>query len=601
MSPPLRARAEYLADEWLKNDFDPATRATVCQWLQDSNYAEIENRLSGANRLVFGTAGLRGRMGPGFDRMNCLTVLQTTQGVCKYIRARCVGDKSILHAVVGFDGRHNSEAFAHVAAAVFVANKFKVHFIEKPSPTPFTPFLIPRIGAACGVQITASHNPKADNGYKLYWHNGAQIVPPVDSGIASAIAESLEVQLDVFRGFDSSTLRLGEGKVENVFTDVFNTYTSVISGDLSLHAKIPKKSSTLTFCYTAMHGVGYVPLMRLFEAFGFDPVKSVVPVAAQVEIDPEFPTVAFPNPEERGALSLAIETASKFGCDYVLANDPDADRFTAAERQPDGTWHQFSGDELGLLFVDYRLDTMKEGNLGLVVSSVVSSRMASALCAARTRTDRPIIYRDCLTGFKWIANESIAALAADPSLTHLLGYEEAIGYQLSPLVADKDGLSAACVFAEMATVRGGNLKARLEKIQREEIGFFATNNGYYLVADPKVTAVLFANFRASGMQALGEFRISSIRDVTNGVNTGAGEHSNLPKTPDAEMIQIFFENGAVVTLRASGTEPKLKFYSELASKVSAEDAKAQLDKLVSAIKTHFYQPHIYPMKEQPVM
>jgi phosphomannomutase len=351
-----------------------------------------------------------------------------------------------------------------------------------------------------------------------------------------------------------------------------------------------------------MHGVGYEVFPCLFAQFGL-PLDSLIPVPSQMAIDPEFPTVPFPNPEEKGALKLAIAHATEAGCKMVLANDPDADRFTAAERQPEGSWHQFSGDELGLLFADWQ---MAGKGPGLVVSSVVSSQMARALCKARAGC----VYQDCLTGFKWIANQSISARAHNPDLVHLLGYEEAIGYQLTPIVPDKDGLSAGCVWAQMALFwhkEDKTMKQRLYEIQKNEIGFFVTSNGYFISRDSNLTGKLFADFRGSSIRSLthlGGLEIERIRDVTYGIDTSLPEGTPpaLPVTPDAEMITIFFKNNAVVTIRASGTEPKVKYYSEMSSRNSPEEAKEQLDQVVEIIKREFYKPHINKTLEpQPIM
>ena len=608
MTPSDRIKAELLVDEWLMNDFNTPTRVEVLQLLHEAKYSEIEARLSGRNKLAFGTAGLRARMGAGYDRMNCLTVLQTTQGVAAYLDS--IGKRSEGPVVVGFDGRHNSESFAHVTAAVFLARGFKVELMERPCPTPFNPFWITRCGAICGVQITASHNPKLDNGYKLYWSNGAQIIPPIDSAVAESIEKNRSVAQDVFVNLDPGTVRLipsaqlAKANLRKVADTVQTDYVRLISEDVSRNGAAFNAKSPIKFAYTAMHGVGLKPFEALFSAFGFDARQSLVPVESQASIDPEFSTVKFPNPEEKGALNLAIADANSNGCDLVLANDPDADRFTCAERQPDGTWYQFSGDEIGLLLADWQMSRTIGGS-GLLICSVVSSRMMSELC--RARGSDKFKFSDCLTGFKWIANESIRLRSSEHGLTHLLGYEEAIGYQVTGLVPDKDGLSAGCAMAEFATLLRASknqcLKDRFEQIQREEIGFFSTNNGYFIIEDPNVTKAIFAEFRASGMKSVGEFKIKHIRDVTKGVDTSLplGEKSHLPSTPDAEMMTMFFENGAVVTVRASGTEPKVKFYSEMSSRSSIEDARASLAKVVEAVKVGFYQPSKYSMKEQPVM
>ena len=600
-------KAELLVDKWLMDDFAETTRREVTQWLHDRNYDEIFARLSGEKRLVFGTAGLRARMGAGYDRMNTLTVMLATQGLIDFLGP--ISDPCPV-VIIGFDGRHNSESFAHVTASLFLLKGYRVKMLEKPSPTPFNPFLVAHTpGAVCGIQITASHNPKMDNGYKLYWSNGAQIIPPIDAGIAKKMDENFgKIWIEVFREIlDPKTCRIRTGyiekneKLEFVFDTVLEAYSNAVVKDVCSGVVNEMTKSPIKFAYTAMHGVGYVAFREIFSDFGFDPELSLSPVLEQIEIDPEFPTVPFPNPEEKGALKMAITHAEKNACTMVLANDPDADRFTSVEKQKDGSWYQFTGDELGLLFCDWRMRMMGSDRNGLVVSSVVSSRMASALCKARG-----FHYSDCLTGFKWIANESIR-LRENIDLKHLLGYEEAIGYQVSSVVPDKDGISAGCVWAEMAVYwqQNGNktLKERFDEIQANEIGFFVTNNGYYVIEDGKVTREIFGEFRASGMGEIGGKKIKSVRDVTRGIDTSLqpGEVSHLPKTPDAEMITIYFENGAVVTIRSSGTEPKVKYYSEISSRDSVAAARRELDEIVAIIKRDFYKPHKFPMKEQPVM
>jgi phosphomannomutase len=598
-----RLKAELLVDSWLGTDFCNQTRVEATVLLHEEKYSEIEARLGGQRKLVFGTAGLRARMGVGYDRMNCVTVIQTTQGLVAYLENSGLIEPNSSSVVIGFDGRHNSESFAHVTASVFIEKGIKVYFLNTPSPTPLNPFLITQKKALCGIQITASHNPKDDNGYKLYWSNGAQIIPPIDSAIAETIESNRQIGQAVFKVLDNSSLRLRSSIPPELFEDVSKSalceYIEAISKDVCKTYE-SNQTSTVRFAYTAMHGVGFHTFKTLFEKYGFDSGKVLLPVEAQKLPDPEFPTVKFPNPEEKGALSLAIAEATKFHCEVVLANDPDADRFTSAEQQKDGSWYQFTGDEIGLLFADWQ---MMQSKSGLFVTSVVSSKMMSELVKHRTG----YVYSDCLTGFKWIANESIRLIKEGKAEKHLLGYEEAIGYQLSGLVPDKDGISAACVWAEMVCHwrrNGLTLKQRLGDILKNEIGFFVTNNGYYIIDDPNVTRAVFDDFRMRTDQTqIGGYTIRSIRDVTKGTDSSLkpGEKGHLPATPDAEMIQIFFENGAVVTIRASGTEPKVKFYSEMSSNISREDAATKLNEIVNVIKRDFYQPHRFTMREQPSM
>ena len=540
--------------------------------------SDEKNVLLDLSRLAFGTAGLRAPMGIGYGRMNSLVVLQTTQGLCEYLKLKFPGQK--LSVVIGYDGRRNSEKFAHVAAAVFIASNFHVHLFSKYSPTPLTPFLVKSLGLAAGVQVTASHNPKDDNGYKLFGHLGAQICPPIDTEISSFISQNLVPHPKALELLDPQTLLL---KNRAACFDPLETaqaqYLTMIKNSLC-REPLNCHDTALKFVYTAMHGVGWELLSRLWEEFKF-PASSLIPVPEQKDPDPEFPTVSFPNPEEKGALNRSISLANAIKADYVLANDPDADRFTAAERNKDNEWMFFTGDQIGVLFADWQCQHHTTSSNGLLLTSIVSSRMLEAFARARG-----LKYIDTLTGFKYMATASVEARRRDPSLTHLLAYEEAIGYQLTDLVPDKDGMSAACVWAEMAQAyrkRGFLVSDRLKQLQKE-IGLFLTNNGYYICKDPNLTRLIFDEFRTNNYQVNG-FHISQIRDITK------GKGSDLPATPDSQMIQ--FKMGSVfTTLRASGTEPKIKYYTE-ASAENETEARLLLDQAVNALNDHFFKPDKY--------
>ncbi|KAF4657961.1 Phosphoglucomutase-2 [Perkinsus chesapeaki] len=583
-------------EHWLSLDFDQATREEASNFSPE----DVTNHLNPNKRLTFGTAGLRARMGAGFDRMNCLTVMQASQGICMYLLST-YGEDALKEkgVVIGYDGRHNSRKFAHVAAAVFISKGGKVYLFDKSTTcTPFTPYLVKRNDCLCGAQVTASHNPKDDNGFKVYARNGAQIAPPVDEEIAEKIADNLtpwKDALDLLDLHDTGLLKSNLAVIEP-FDDVFKSYMDRITGEL---CRLPElnKNCQLTYVYTAMHGVGLPFTTGLIKHFGF-PEGTVSVLESQALPDPEFPTVKFPNPEEKGALDLALAEAKQVDADYVIANDPDADRFTACEKQADGTWHQFSGDELGVLFGDWQiLMAHKRGVPAencLTLASTVSSKMLAALTKYYCGT-----FVDTLTGFKWLANTSLKMTAEDPDLVHCLAYEEAIGYALTMTVPDKDGVSAAAVWCEMSNywrvTKGLSMNQRLEQI-RQTVGYFVTDNGYYICSDPKVMKAIFDEFRNNGeyKKNLGAHGIASIRDVTLGYDSRmVGKKSTLPVTPNDQMITVYFDNDAIVTLRGSGTEPKLKYYAELRDLESTEKARSRLAGVMKDVDEFFLQPQKY--------
>ncbi|KAF4685951.1 Phosphoglucomutase-2 [Perkinsus olseni] len=586
---------------WLSLDFDEATRSEASSFSPE----ECAHRLDPHTRLTFGTAGLRAKMGAGFDRMNCLTVMQATQGLCVYLLDK-YGEKALREqgVVIGYDGRHNSRKFAHVTAAVFLSKDTKVYLFDKSTTcTPFTPYLVKRNDCLCGVQVTASHNPKEDNGYKVYGRNGAQIAPPTDEEISGRIADNLKPwkeSLDLL-DLDGTGLLKSNLCVCEPYDDVFDSYMNRITAEL---CRFPDKNAhcQLRFVYTAMHGVGLPFTTGLISKFGF-PQGTVDVLQSQALPDPEFPTVKFPNPEEKGALDLALAEARKSNADYVIANDPDADRFTACEKQPDGSWVQFSGDEIGLLFGDWQILMAHRKGVPaencLTLASTVSSKMLAAL--TKYYCGR---FVDTLTGFKWLANTSLRMVDEDPDVVHCLAYEEAIGYALTMTVPDKDGVSAAAVWCEMAnfwrTTKGITMLQRLGQI-RETIGYYATDNGYYICRDPKVMKSIFDDFRADGeyKDSLGSSKISNVRDVTLGCDSrAANKKSALPTTPNDQMITIFFANHAVVTLRGSGTEPKLKYYSEMRNLESTEKARRELAVVMKDVEDYFLQPAKYGLERR---
>ncbi|GAA6010497.1 hypothetical protein JCM11491_006967 [Sporobolomyces phaffii] len=563
---------DHAVKEWLRLDRNPATRAEVEQLVAANDVRELESRFG--SRIAFGTAGLRGPMRAGTSSMNDLTVLQASAGLEKYARETIPGAQE-RGFVVGHDHRHNSERFARLAARVFRRNGWKVYEYEGLVHTPMVPFATKQLNAAVGVMITASHNPAKDNGYKVYWSNAVQIIPPHDHGIAAAISESLDVPEEAWRIDDKSSAGKWTGTREMI--DKYIEMTGQLASKTDINAATP-----LMFTYTAMHGVGLPFAESAFKSFGFAPTQfSVVEEQSRVP-DPDFSTVKFPNPEEQGALDLAIKHAEKVGSTIVLANDPDADRFCAAE-QVDGKWNVFTGDQIGSLLGHAALLRYKDSGLPIEKLGMCASTVSSKMLRSMAEKEG-FVFRETLTGFKWIGNEMIKL--QEEGYNPMFAYEEAIGFMNGTEIRDKDGVTALAIFAEMAAVlqsRGETISQQLDSLY-EQYGYHATSNSYFICRDPRKTDRIFAQLRfgspdvdsttaASSLlqlpKTLASYPLTSIRDLTVGYDSSSAPPDYVPSLPvDKSAHMISFEVGGddgvsvVGTVRTSGTEPKIKFYLE---------------------------------------
>lgn len=543
---------------WAASDPDPETAAEVTRLIAARAMGELEERFGAA--LEFGTAGLRGVLGGGTNRMNRAVVRRTTAGLARYLKAQ-VPEAARRGVVVGRDGRHQSQAFAGDVAAVLAAEGVRAWVFAGVVPTPVTAFAVARLGAAGAVMVTASHNPPQYNGYKVYWENGAQIIPPHDSGIARAI-DAVE-RADAVR-----LLTRGEAQAQGLWrevpSEVEEAYLEAI-----LAARPTKQAAGLRVVYTAMHGVGGRWATRALAEAGFTEVH---PVAAQQEPDPDFPTVRFPNPEEPGAMDLAVAAAEAVSADLVLANDPDADRLAVMARDATGVLARLSGDEVGVLLGHFVL-TQHPVERPLVVTTIVSSTQLQVIAAALGAE-----YEETLTGFKWIANRALEREAGGARF--VLGYEEALGYTVGGVVRDKDGVGAALVVADMAAwcrARGTTLIGYLEELQRA-YGLFVGKQ--YNATLPGATGAatirqVMAAFRAGTPTAFGPFRVAASRDYLARERRSAQGGTSALELPRSDVLAWELEGGGRVTLRPSGTEPKLKVYFEL--RVTIEGAEAVAD------------------------
>jgi phosphomannomutase len=531
---PVSAALAAEAEAWMAADPDPSTRAELAALLEAGDGAEVRARFE--HPLMFGTAGLRGALGAGPARMNRLVVRRTTAGVAQWVLGQGA-EAARSGIVVGRDARHGSDEFAGDAAAVAAAAGLRVRVFPRPLPTPMTAFAVKHLDAAAGVMITASHNPASDNGYKLYMADGAQVIPPYDAYISEAVRTAPATSMTEPDGVAIPPVELIDE------AELLSAYRRAAFGLLD-----PAGARRLRIVYTPLHGVGGEVLPGLLEEAGFGPVSVV---AGQAAPDPDFPTVPFPNPEEPGALDLALADATRLGADIVLANDPDADRLAVAVPDPaSGAWRALTGDELGVLLADHVLSS-GTGEDRLVATTIVSSTMLSVMAEVAG-----VAYVETLTGFKWIARAALRR----PGSRLVFGYEEAIGYEVGDVVSDKDGLSAALVVAELAAgakAHGTSVIGRLDSL--------ASRFGVHLTAQWSLRlegataqsemAEIVGRWRRDPPSALAGLVVTRLVDLSE----GTGE---LPPT-DALVLRL--EQGARVVLRPSGTEPKLKVYFEVAT------------------------------------
>ena len=575
----LMESSQDLAKRWLYLDHDDNTRRKIEHLLRTKNDDELEKRLR--KRIAFGTAGLRGSMKAGFAHMNSLTVLQASQGLAQYIQDQQHASTGggPLSIVVGHDARYNSEKFARLTAAAFLAKGFRVLWFEKLVHTPMVPFAVKHYSTAAGVMVTASHNPKNDNGYKVYWSNGCQIIPPHDVGIATAIErEDYIITWDTTQ-IDENAL------VKPIFTEATNAYFQALQSLISI---VPTAHQAPSFMYTPMHGVGLPFMKRLV---GLLPCyqASIHVVQSQADPDPEFPTVPFPNPEEKGALEPAKLAAERRDCSLIVANDPDADRFAVAERLEDGQWHQFTGNQMGVLLASYVLETYEGDKARLVLlASTVSSRMLAAMA-----TEEGCRFKETLTGFKWLGN--IAQDLQQEGYDPVYAYEEAIGYMFSNVVWDKDGIAAAAVFLKACLGWKEQGLTPWQKLQElyETYGYFEDANTYLISPSPETTDKVFADIRTLNAGArpetISQHQILRWRDLTIGYDSGtADDKPDLPVDASAQMITCELEN-VVFTARGSGTEPKIKLYIE-ATAPSPGDANSLAQEVLRELLKNWFRP-----------
>lgn len=525
-------------EAWIADDPDPVTAAQLRQWLDSLNETELRASFNGF--LQFGTAGLRGPIRPGPSGMNRAVVGRAASGIAAYMKER-----NLTSVVIGRDARYGSEDYTFETAEIMSGAGMKVYVLPRPLPTPVLAFATNELGCDVGIMVTASHNPPQDNGYKVYLggtvdgieYRGSQIVSPTDVSIAQKI-DSITSLKDQPRAKEWTVL--GE--------DVIEKY-------IARTASLANNPGNLRIVYTAMHGVGTETIQRVFHKAGF---PSPILVDAQAAPDPDFPTVAFPNPEEPGAIDLALETAKSFDAHLVIANDPDADRCAAAVNDPATGWRMLRGDELGAILGE---SIARKTSTGILANSIVSSSILKKI-AAHYNLD----FKETLTGFKWLAK--IKGLT--------FGYEEALGYAVDAItVNDKDGISAAITLAQIATdleKEGKTVLDLLDEVWARH-GFHATEQISIRLSDLSKVGVILGGLRNNPPKEIAGRSVTSIDDL-------AAPKDGLPPT---DGLRIWLDGGVRIIIRPSGTEAKMKCYIEAIEKDS-KTAQGVLDQLRPPLK-----------------
>ncbi|MDR0388450.1 MAG: phospho-sugar mutase [Spirochaetaceae bacterium] len=574
------------AKEYIQRERDPHFRKEVEELLAKEDFKELEDRFY--RMLEFGTGGLRGIIGGGYNRMNTLVVKSATQGLASYLR-KAASDKAAagtLKAVVAFDSRHYSAEFAEASALIFAANGIKTYLFSALRPTPELSFAIRRLGCDTGIVVTASHNPPRYNGYKAYWNDGAQVISPHDTGIIDEVNRVSEI-----KEMDRDEA-LKKGLLTIIDKEIDEPYWAMVKSRLFRPELIKEKAGEVKIVYTPLHGTGALHVETVLGGLGL----KVITVPEQREGNGDFPTVAFPNPEEAAALEMAIKLGEEKNADVVMATDPDADRFGIAvpaansqSKKPE--FALISGNQMGVLLADYIFLSLKEfGKMPknpAMVNSIVTTGMQGKIAEHYGAS-----CLECLTGFKWIA-DVMRQCEEEGSHTVVFGTEESYGYLVENEVRDKDGVSAAALTAEMTLYwrsKGKSLLDRLNELYGitgywEEMGvskYFQGPEG------PAIMKGIMEEYRKNPPQTLGGLKVVKTRDLLASLWLLPGGEKGTEKVllPKSDVLQFYLEDGTVVSARPSGTEPKIKFYATSCTKLTGrlEEAKAVAAKKLNAIK-----------------
>lgn len=537
------------AQKWLTPAYDAETQAEVKRMLENPDKNELIEAFY--KDLEFGTGGLRGIMGVGSNRMNIYTVGAATQGLSNYLN-KCFKDCKEISVVVGHDCRNNSRLFAEISANIFSANGIKVYLFEDMRPTPEMSFAIRHLGCQSGIILTASHNPKEYNGYKAYWDDGAQVLAPHDKGIIDEVNKVASAADIKFEGNKDLITIIGK--------DIDDIYLEKVKG-ISIDPEVIKRQKDLCIVYTPLHGTGMMLIPRSLQMWGFENVHCV---PEQMVKDGNFPTVVSPNPENAEALTMAIALAKKLDADIVMASDPDADRVGMACKDNKGEWVLINGNQTCLLFLYYiiknRIAMGKMKGNEFVVKTIVTTELIKSIA-----DKNHITMFDCYTGFKWIARQ-IRLL--EGKMQYIGGGEESYGFLAEDFVRDKDAVSACSLLAEICAWAKDNGKTLYDVLMEIYVEYGFSREVTVNVVKPGKSGAdeikaMMENFRANPPKELGGSPIVLTKDYKVLKQTdNAGNVSDLDMPETSNVIQYFCEDGTKVSVRPSGTEPKIKFYIE---------------------------------------
>ena len=559
------------AKEYISEEKDTRFSKEIEELIAKEDYKELEDRFY--QTLEFGTGGLRGIMGGGTNRMNTLEINKATQGLANYV-LKAFPEKAkdgSLSAVVAYDSRLNSDVFAEATALIFAANGIKAYLFSGLRPTPELSYAIRKLGAQTGVVVTASHNPRMYNGYKAYWDDGAQVIEPHDKGIIEEVNKVTSVKTM------TKDEAISSGKLVLIDKEIDEPFWDMCKAQLFRPQLIKEKAKDVRIVYTPLHGTGAMHVEKVLGDLGLN----ILTVPEQREPNGNFPTVEKPNPEEKPALTMAVELAKKEKADGVMATDPDSDRFGTAFPDKDGNWVLLSGNQMGALLIDYILLSRKEFNKmpanPAIIRSIVTSPFGDYICKKYGVT-----MLDCLTGFKWIAAVE-AAFEKDGSHNYVFGLEESYGYKVETEVMDKDGVSAAAMCAEMILYWRSQGKSLLEHLDElyKEFGYFedrAISQNFPGMSGVETMKNMMASMRTNPPSTLGGEKVVKVRDLMCD-----------DKLPKSNVLQFYLESGTIVSARPSGTEPKIKFYINSMVPAGNEtdawlsEAKVQAGKLCDGI------------------
>jgi phosphoglucomutase len=568
----MNATAEHNVKLWLEGNYDDATKDAIKK-LQSENPTELED--SYYRSLEFGTGGLRGIMGVGTNRMNKYTVGMATQGFSNYLR-KVFGSEEIKVAIA-HDSRNNSRFFAETVANVFAANGIKVFLFDALRPTPELSFAIRHLGCKGGVVCTASHNPKEYNGYKAYWDDGGQLVPPHDKNVIKEVEAIQSVDEVKFTG--------GETNITIICKDMDDAYINMVKG-LSVYPDVIAAQHDLKIVYTPIHGTGIMLVPKTLAAFGFTNVNVV---EAQATPDGNFPTVVYPNPEEKETMSIGLEQAKATDADILCGTDPDADRVGVGVKNHKGEWVLMNGNQTAVLAIAYMLEARKAKGIAqpndMVVTTIVTSEMVNVLAEKNN-----VACYNVLTGFKWIA-EKIKELQGVKN--YVIGGEESFGLMIGDQVRDKDAVSSVALMCEMAAYEKAKGRTLFDKLidLYIEYGFYLENlisitkkgmNGQKEIAD------MMEGYRNNPPATINGSKVVTLLDygLSVGKNLLTGETYNI-ELPKSNVLQFITEDGSKISARPSGTEPKIKFYFSVNTRLEKRedfDAKnAELEAKIVAI------------------